>query len=97
MDIYHTKKQTQNIPRPCSYLLLKTLFYFISQLIFTHFLPNPQKKQNYQHGNIPTSDVNREENLTIHVYNKKQSIYVLIVSLKLSPALNETKIFAFFT
>ena len=31
MDIYHTKKQTENIPRPCYYLLLKTLFYFISQ------------------------------------------------------------------
>ena len=31
MDINHTKKQTENIPRSCSYLLLKTLFYFISQ------------------------------------------------------------------
>ena len=31
MDIYHTKKQTENISRSCSYLLLKTLFYFISQ------------------------------------------------------------------
>ena len=31
MDIYHTKKQTENIHRSCSYLLLKTLFYFISQ------------------------------------------------------------------
>ena len=31
MDIYHTKKQTENVPRSCSYLLLKTLFYFISQ------------------------------------------------------------------
>ena len=31
MDIYHTKKQTENILRSCSYLLLKTLFYFISQ------------------------------------------------------------------
>ena len=26
MDIYHAKKQTENIPRSCSYLLLKTLF-----------------------------------------------------------------------
>ena len=25
------KKQTENIPRSCSYLLLKTLLYFISQ------------------------------------------------------------------
>ena len=31
MDIYHTKNKTENIPRPSSYLLLKTLFYFISQ------------------------------------------------------------------
>ena len=31
MDIYHTKKQPENMPRSCSYLLLKTLFYFISQ------------------------------------------------------------------
>ena len=31
MDIYHTKKQAENIHRSCSYLILKTLFYFISQ------------------------------------------------------------------
>ena len=31
MDIYHTKKKTENITRSCSYLLLKTLFYYISQ------------------------------------------------------------------
>ena len=31
MDTYHTKEQTENIPRSCSYLLLKTLFYFVSQ------------------------------------------------------------------
>ena len=31
MNIYHTKKQTENIPHSCSYLLLKTLVYFISQ------------------------------------------------------------------
>ena len=31
MDINHTKKQTENIPRSCSSLLLKTLFYIISQ------------------------------------------------------------------
>ena len=29
MDIYHTKKQTENTPRSCSYLFLKT-FFFIS-------------------------------------------------------------------
>ena len=28
MNIYRTKKQTENIPRSCSYLLLKTLFFF---------------------------------------------------------------------
>ena len=31
MDIYHMKKKTENIPRSCSYLPLKTLFNFISQ------------------------------------------------------------------
>ena len=31
MDIYHMKKQTENIPCSCSYQLLKTLFYLISQ------------------------------------------------------------------
>ena len=31
MDIYNTKKKTENIPRSCSYLLLKTLFFFILQ------------------------------------------------------------------
>ena len=31
MDICHTKKQTEKIPRSCIYLLLETLFYFISQ------------------------------------------------------------------
>ena len=38
MDIYHTKKQTENIPPSCSYLLLKTLFYFISQCTSEHYL-----------------------------------------------------------
>ena len=38
MDIYHAKKQTENIPRSCSYLLLKTLFYFISQCTSVPYL-----------------------------------------------------------
>ena len=38
MDIYHAKKQTENIPRLCSYLLLKTLFYFISQCTSVPYL-----------------------------------------------------------
>ena len=40
MGIYHMKKQTKNIPRSCSYLLLKTLFYFISQCTSVPFLEN---------------------------------------------------------
>ena len=40
MDIYHTKKQTENIPRSRSYLLLKTLFYFISQSTSGPYLEN---------------------------------------------------------
>ena len=38
MDISHKKKQTENIPRSCSYLLLKTLFYFISQCTSVPYL-----------------------------------------------------------
>ena len=38
MEIYHTKKQTKNIPRSCSYLLLKTLFYFILQCTLESYL-----------------------------------------------------------
>ena len=38
MRIYLTKKQTENIPRSCSYLLLKTLFYFISQCTSAPYL-----------------------------------------------------------
>ena len=38
MDIYHTKKQTEYISQSCSYLLLKTLFYFISQCTSVPYL-----------------------------------------------------------
>ena len=38
MDIYNTGKQTENIPCSCSYLLLKTLFYFISQCTSVPYL-----------------------------------------------------------
>ena len=38
MDIYHTKKQTENITHSCSYLLLKTLFYFILQCTSAPYL-----------------------------------------------------------
>ena len=33
MDIYHTKKQSENIPPSCSYLLLKTLFYLYRSVL----------------------------------------------------------------
>ena len=38
MDIYNKKKQTENISRLCSYLILKTLFYFISQCTSVPYL-----------------------------------------------------------
>ena len=46
MDIYHTKKQAENIPRPCSYLLLKTLFYmyFISQCTSVSYLESDRRR-----------------------------------------------------
>ena len=48
MDIYHTKKQTENIPRSCSYLLLKTLFYFISQCTSVPYLESGLCKLDYE-------------------------------------------------
>ena len=44
MDIYHTKKQTENIPRSCSYLLLKTLFYFTLQSNSVPYLDSGLRK-----------------------------------------------------
>ena len=38
MVIFHAKKQTENTPRSCSYLLLKTLFYFLSQCTSVPYL-----------------------------------------------------------
>ena len=38
MDIYHTKKQTENIPHSCSNLLLKTLLNFILQCTLEPYL-----------------------------------------------------------
>ena len=38
MDIYNTKMQTENSPRSCSCLFLKTLFYFISQCTSVPYL-----------------------------------------------------------
>ena len=38
MYIYHTKKQTENIPPSGSYLFLKTLFYYISQCTSAPYL-----------------------------------------------------------
>ena len=38
MYIYNTKKQTENAPGSCSYLLLKTFSYFISQCTSAPYL-----------------------------------------------------------
>ena len=46
MDIYHRKKQTENISRSCSYLLLKTLLYFISQCTSVPYLESDLCKFN---------------------------------------------------
>ena len=54
MDFYHTKKQTEKIPRSCSYLLLKTLNFelpFMSAINISNissihvFLVKTKKKQ----------------------------------------------------
>ena len=44
MDIYHTQEQTENTSRSCSYLLLKTLFYFISQYTLVPYLKSGLRK-----------------------------------------------------
>ena len=44
IDIYHTQEQTENTPRSCSYLLLKTLFYFISQYTLVPYLETGLRK-----------------------------------------------------
>ena len=38
IDINHTKNQAKNILSSCSFLLLKTLFYFILQCISVPYL-----------------------------------------------------------
>ena len=50
MDIEHAKKQTESIPRSCSYLLLKTLFYFISQCTTIPYLESGMCKLNNELG-----------------------------------------------
>ena len=44
MDIYLTKKQTENSPRSCSFLRLKTLFYVISQCTSVPYLESGLSK-----------------------------------------------------
>ena len=48
IDIYHTKKQTENISRSSSYLLLKILFYFISQCTSGPYLESGLCKLDYE-------------------------------------------------
>ena len=40
------KKQTENTPRSCSYLLLKTLLYFISQCTTASYLESGKELDN---------------------------------------------------
>ena len=51
MFMYHTKKQTENVPRSFSYLLLKTLFYFISQCTSAPYFKSPLCKLDQELGN----------------------------------------------
>ena len=51
MDIYHTKKQTENITRSYSFLLLKTYFYFISQCTSVPYLESGLCKLDKELGN----------------------------------------------
>ena len=70
MGIYHTKKQTENIPHSCSYLLLKTLFYFISQCTSVPYLDIGLCKLDKEPVNCNLHLFSQEADLLINVIMK---------------------------
>ena len=68
MDICHTKKQTENIPRSCSYLLLKILFYFISQCTSVPYLESDLCK------------LDKElDNCNLHLFRQETDILMKVI------------------
>ena len=68
MDIYHTKKQTENIPRSCCYLLLKTLFYFISQCTSAPYLESGLCKLD-----------NELDNCILHLFSQEIDLLMKVI------------------
>ena len=68
MEIYHTKKQTENIPRSCSYLLLKTLFYFIAQCISAPYIESDC-----------VNKIRRWTSAILHLYSQETYILMKII------------------
>ena len=68
MDIDHTKKQTENIPRSCSYLLFKTLFYFMSQCTLVPYLESGLCK------------LDKElDNCNLHLFTQETDILIKVI------------------
>ena len=74
MDIYHTTEQTENIPPSCSYLLLKTLFYFISQCTLVPYLESGLCKLDKELDNCIFTLFSQETDLLITVIMKSVNI-----------------------
>ena len=74
MDIYQTKKQTENIPCSCSYWLLKTVFYFISQCTLVLYLESGLCKSDKELDNSNLQVFSQETVLLIKVIIKRVHI-----------------------
>ena len=89
MDIYHAKKQTENIPRSCSYLLLKTLFYFISQCTSVPYLESGLCKLGMELDNCNFTFIwprNRSFNKSYYEVRKYKTMgYTELFSLHIEP------------
>ena len=70
MDIYHTKTQTENIPCSCSYLLLKTLFYVISQCTLVPKLESGLRKLDKELDNCNFTFISQETDLLMKAIMK---------------------------
>ena len=68
MDIYHTKTQTENIPRSCSYLLLKIWFYFISQCTSVPYLESGLCKLD-----------KKLDNCNLHIFSQETDLLMKVI------------------
>ena len=71
MDIYHTLKQTENIPRSCSNLILKTLFYYISQCTSVPYLESDLCK----------SDIRSSTTAILHLFSQQTELLIKVMMM----------------